>query len=207
MEQKLGFGELVWKKAATWARRLGLEGTARGKVRAGVDMEEGTDEPGQRIKIRNGDVGTKHTEGTERRLVAVSVSSKIYSPQSSAQKNRHLQHLNKYLKLTGGFSSSETVGSTENLLLLSVTLLVQKIQNFHLTMNNCISILCVGYILLNIGGITHSEYTKRPLSLFQRSQLKFRDCHILCFTENCMGFNYYTLFFSASNIQMYLALE
>lgn len=50
------------------------------KVRAGVDMEEGTDEPGQRIKIRNREVETKHTEGT---LVAVSVSSKIYSPQSS----------------------------------------------------------------------------------------------------------------------------
>lgn len=35
------------------------------KVRAGVDMEEGADEPGQRIKIRNGETGTKPTESTE----------------------------------------------------------------------------------------------------------------------------------------------
>lgn len=66
-----------------------------------MDMEEGTDEPGQRIKIRNGEVGIKHTEGTENTLVAVSVFSQIYSPQSSEEKNMHLQHLNKYLKLIG----------------------------------------------------------------------------------------------------------
>lgn len=46
-------------------------------------MEEGAHKPGQRIKIRSREVGTKLTEGTENTPVAVSVSSKIYSPQSS----------------------------------------------------------------------------------------------------------------------------
>lgn len=86
MEQKLGFGELVWKKATTWVRRLGMNIAAWEKVRAGVDMEEGTDEPGQTIKIRNGEGGTKHTEGTEDTLVAVSVSSKIYSHKALNRK-------------------------------------------------------------------------------------------------------------------------
>lgn len=40
MEEKLGFKELVCKKAATQVRRVGLEEGTGEKVRAGLDIEE-----------------------------------------------------------------------------------------------------------------------------------------------------------------------
>lgn len=135
MEKESEFMQLVWKKAATLVRM----GIGRSCLRERQSWRRGQMKRSEMERQGQSTLETQKTHG-HKFLYPLK-----YIPHKALNRKSRISSTLTYVwSPPVNYSSSKTLESAENLLLLTITLLVhrksgQEIQNFRLRMNNCTS--------------------------------------------------------------------